>query len=85
MAMETAPQHRAPKDAALRRTAKPVLVYAVDQVPPCDAVLYDRARSDLTKVAEHIVPPRDARAFSVPAGHFFRIVSIDGPQVGDLN
>jgi hypothetical protein len=30
-------------------------------------------------------PPREARAFSVPAGHFFRIVSVDGPQVGDLN
>jgi uncharacterized protein len=23
--------------------------------------------------------------FSVPAGHFFRIVSVEGPQVGDLN
>ena len=23
--------------------------------------------------------------FEVPAGHFFRIVSIEGPQVGDLN
>jgi uncharacterized protein YcgI (DUF1989 family) len=31
------------------------------------------------------VPPRDARAFKIPAGHFFRIVSIEGPQVGDLN
>jgi uncharacterized protein YcgI (DUF1989 family) len=31
------------------------------------------------------VPPRDARAFSVPAGHLFRILSIEGPQVGDLN
>ena len=31
------------------------------------------------------MPPRDAKAFSVPAGHFFRIVSIEGPQVGDLN
>ncbi|MFL5120121.1 MAG: DUF1989 domain-containing protein, partial [Microvirga sp.] len=28
---------------------------------------------------------RDARTFSVPAGHLFRIVSIEGPQVGDLN
>jgi uncharacterized protein len=31
------------------------------------------------------VPPRDGRAFDVPAGHFFRIVSVEGPQVGDLN
>jgi len=39
----------------------------------------------LTKVAETIVPPREARTFEVAAGHFFRIVSIEGPQVGDLN
>ena len=31
------------------------------------------------------MPPREARTFEVPAGHFFRIVSIEGPQVGDLN
>ena len=26
--------------------------------------------------------PREAKAFEVPAGHFFRIVSVGGPQVG---
>ena len=31
------------------------------------------------------VPPREARAFDVPAGHFFRIDCGEGPQVGDLN
>ncbi len=31
------------------------------------------------------VPPREAACFDVPAGHFFRITSIEGPQVGDLN
>jgi uncharacterized protein YcgI (DUF1989 family) len=31
------------------------------------------------------VPPRDANAFEAPAGHLFRIVSVEGPQVGDLN
>jgi uncharacterized protein len=35
--------------------------------------------------AELTVPPRDAKAFEVAAGHFFRIVSVEGPQVGDLN
>ena len=39
----------------------------------------------LSKVAEVTVPPREAKAFEVPAGHFFRIVSVEGPQVGDLN
>jgi hypothetical protein len=31
------------------------------------------------------IPPREGAAFEVPKGHFFRIVSKDGPQVGDLN
>ena len=61
------------------------MVYSVDNVPAYDGAFYEAARRDLTKVAETIVPPRDARAFNVPAGHFFRIVSIEGPQVGDLN
>ena len=40
----------------------------------------------MAKIDETIVP-RGARgrAFEVPGGHFFRIVSIEGPQVGDLN
>jgi len=32
-----------------------------------------------------IIPPRDAKTFEVPAGYFFRIISREGPQVGDLN
>ena len=47
--------------------------------------LYTRARAALTKVDEVTVPPRDAATFTVPAGHFFRITSVEGPQVGDLN
>jgi uncharacterized protein YcgI (DUF1989 family) len=31
------------------------------------------------------VPPREARCFSVSAGSYFRICSVEGPQVGDLN
>ena len=74
-----------PLDAQKRRGAPAVVVYAVETLPPFDAGLYESARTGLTKVSELIVPPRDARAFNVPAGHFFRIVSVDGPQVGDLN
>ena len=43
------------------------------------------ARQNPTKVGEIIAPPREAAAFDVPAGYLFRIVSIEGPQVGDLN
>jgi uncharacterized protein YcgI (DUF1989 family) len=50
-----------------------------------DAAFSNRARAELSEVAELTVPPRDAKAFEVRAGHFFRIVSIEGPQVGDLN
>lgn len=75
----------APPDAAERRGKPPVVVYPVETLPPADLELLSHARQNLTKVDEIIVPPRDARAFRVPRGHFFRIVSIEGPQVGDLN
>jgi uncharacterized protein YcgI (DUF1989 family) len=39
----------------------------------------------MTKVAETTVAPRDGNTFGVRAGSFFRIVSVEGPQVGDLN
>ena len=79
------PSQHAPADAGQRRLAPAVVVYSVDQLPPYDGDFYETARRDLTKIAEIVVPPRDARPFGVPAGHFFRIVSIEGPQVGDLN
>ena len=75
----------APHDAAERRSAPAVVCYSVERLPPFDRAFYQSARQDLTRIAETIVPPRDARTFEVPAGHFFRIVSIEGPQVGDLN
>lgn len=74
-----------PADAAARRARPPVVCYPVETLPPPDMAMLARARETLTKVSETIVPPRDASAFEVPAGHFFRIVSIEGPQVGDLN
>ena len=74
-----------PPDAAARRRALPVLTYSVEQLRSFDAVFYNDARAELSKVAEVTVPPREATAFEVPAGHFFRIVSVEGPQVGDLN
>ena len=83
--MKPAPQNPPPADAARGRAAPAVSCYAVDRLPTYDREFYDLARRDLTAIAETIIPPRDARAFKVPAGHFFRIISVDGPQVGDLN
>jgi uncharacterized protein YcgI (DUF1989 family) len=74
-----------PIDADQRRAAKPVMVYALDGLPAYDAAFYDNARAGIAKIGEIVAPPREARAFDVPAGHFFRIVSIEGSQVGDLN
>jgi len=47
--------------------------------------VYERARNGAVKVSEVLVPARDARCFTVKAGQFFRISSVEGPQVGDLN
>jgi hypothetical protein len=47
--------------------------------------LYSAAREGLRLVDTITAPARDAATFTVPAGHFCRIVSVDGPQVGDLN
>jgi uncharacterized protein len=55
-----------PPDAAARRRAPPVLTYSVEQLPSFDGAFYDRARAELSKVAELTVSPRDAKAFEVP-------------------
>ncbi|GLT08236.1 hypothetical protein GCM10007928_04670 [Sulfitobacter porphyrae] len=75
----------APPDADARREVAPVICYPVETLPPPDMALYDAARASVAKTAEVIVPPREAGVFTVPAGHFFRITSVEGPQVGDLN
>jgi uncharacterized protein YcgI (DUF1989 family) len=75
----------APPDAEARRGKPPVIVYPNGSLPPPDLDLLTAARRTAAKTAEITVPPRDGRAFPVAAGHFFRIVSIEGPQVGDLN
>lgn len=74
-----------PEDAHKRRSAKPVVCYEVSNLPAYDEDVYLNAKQGMKKISEVIVPPRDAASFEVPAGYIFRIVSIEGPQVGDLN
>ncbi|UXS00974.1 DUF1989 domain-containing protein [Agrobacterium tumefaciens] len=74
-----------PADAAERRARRPVVVYPNGTLEAPDLSSLVKARETMQKVGEVIVPPRDGRTFQVPKGHFFRIISIDGPQVGDLN
>lgn len=79
------PAHAAPTDAAARKAMAPVICYPVDGLPVPDLAPYLGARDGWKMISEVLVPPRDARCFDVPAGHYFRICSVDGPQVGDLN
>ncbi len=74
-----------PPDADARRAIAPVICYPDDGLQAPDLALYRAARDSADKTGEVLVPPRDARAFRVPAGHVFRISSVEGPQVGDLN
>lgn len=79
------PAHAAPSDAAARKAIAPVICYPVEGLPRPDLAPYLAAREGWALLSETLVPAREARCFSVPAGHFFRIVSVEGPQVGDLN
>lgn len=83
--MNRQPENKAPKDADARRGVKPVIIYPLDTLPNPKMDLYRAAREKTTLVDEVIVEPRDAGTFRVPAGHFFRIICHEGPQVGDLN
>ncbi|MCZ4353976.1 DUF1989 domain-containing protein [Roseovarius aestuarii] len=75
----------APDDADDRRAITPVICYPNDTLQQPDLSLYASARTDAVKIDEIRVNPRDAACFTAKAGQFFRISSIEGPQVGDLN
>ncbi len=84
--MKTNPaRHPAPADGSLRRSVAPVICYPTETLPAPDLSGYHDARAGWDMIHETTVPARQARSFHVPAGHFFRILSVDGPQVGDLN
>ncbi len=74
-----------PSDAAQRRAEPAIICYRSDQLPAYDPGKFAAARQSMQKINEVIVPPRDAGTFEVKAGQFFRIVSVEGSQVGDLN
>jgi uncharacterized protein YcgI (DUF1989 family) len=74
-----------PKDAEARRAVEPVICYPNETLPVPDLELYAKARAGAEKIAEVRVQPREAATFRAEAGQFFRISSIEGPQVGDLN
>lgn len=83
--MKRTPEYPTPEDAAARQARTPVVAYPDTTLPDPELALLQRARDTLTRRQSVLIPPREARTFRVPAGAFFRIVSVEGPQVGDLN
>lgn len=74
-----------PADAEARRAVAPVICYPNDTLPKPDLGMYRGALAAAEVVESVQAAPREACAFRVPAGGFFRIVSVEGAQVGDLN
>tara|TARA_B100000886_G_scaffold236044_1_gene165264 strand:+ start:88 stop:951 length:864 start_codon:yes stop_codon:yes gene_type:complete len=73
-----------PQDIDNRIGANPVVCYPNENISTNLEILH-KARQHSKKINEIIIPPRDAKTFKVKSGNFFRIESIEGPQVGDLN
>ncbi|WP_082547330.1 MULTISPECIES: DUF1989 domain-containing protein [Rhizobium] len=77
--------HPAPTDALQRKSVKPVVCYPTDTLPRPNISAYQALRGDLELIETVVIPPREARTWEVPAGHFCRMLCTEGPQVGDLN
>ena len=74
-----------PSDSKKRKKQKPVICYPNNSIKIKNWKNYQKARKYLKKINEIIIPPREAKTFVVNKSNFFRIESIQGPQVGDLN
>ncbi|MCA0964241.1 urea carboxylase-associated family protein [Salipiger bermudensis] len=76
---------QAPADAEARRAVAPVICYPNETLPMPDMALYGQALEGAEVIETVLAAPREACSFRVRAGQFFRITSVEGPQVGDLN
>ncbi|MEE3359971.1 MAG: DUF1989 domain-containing protein [Pseudomonadota bacterium] len=74
-----------PEDANARRAIKPVICYPDTTLPEVPIDEWVQALDAAEVIETVIAAPREAASFTVKAGQFFRIRSVDGPQVGDLN
>jgi len=81
----TNPHFSSPEDAGTRRGVAPVICYPTDALPPPDLGRLAALRQTAMQSGAVTVPARDAACIDVPAGCFFRILSVEGAQVGDLN
>jgi uncharacterized protein YcgI (DUF1989 family) len=83
--MKTKKYSTVPVDAKDRIKAKPIVCYPIEDLKENNLSILHSVRKNLKSIGEIIIPPRDAKCFEVKKGQFFRIESIEGPQVGDLN
>eukprot|EP00965_Chrysotila_dentata_P211530 6186518-Pleurochrysis_carterae.AAC.1 len=77
---------------ALTRSTPPIVCYAVENLPAKKGgeALYAAlrgavSRGDATLKEKLTIPAEDARSWRVPAGHLWRIICSEGPQVADMN
>mmetsp|Transcript_32139 Transcript_32139/g.47479 ORF Transcript_32139/g.47479 Transcript_32139/m.47479 type:complete len:291 (-) Transcript_32139:52-924(-) len=76
----------------LARNTKPIPCYNVNSLPPKKGgdALYQKLGTSVkdgkaTLIETLVIPPRSAVSWKVPAGHLWRIVCTEGPQVADMN
>ena len=74
-----------PPDSMSRKKNDFVICYPNENLKDNNMEILSLARKNISLIDEIIIPPRDAKCFEVKKDNFFRIESIDGPQVGDLN
>ena len=74
-----------PSDAKKRKEIRPVICYPNNTLPDPDLSGLKTHRKGSSLIKRIIIPPRQGICLSVKAGQFFRIISSEGPQVGDLN
>jgi len=74
-----------PLDALDRANKDLVISYPVEKKKNNNLKILLEERKKIDLINEIIIPPRDAKCFTVKAGQFFRIECFEGSQVGDLN
>ena len=74
-----------PDDAKKRKEIRPVICYPNDTLPDPELSELKDHRKGSSLINKIIIPPRQGVCFPVASGQFFRIISSEGPQVGDLN
>ena len=74
-----------PKNLNERLGAKPIICYPNNNLENKNLDILHNARKYIKQIDEVLIPTRDAKTFNVEKGNFFRIESVEGPQVGDLN